>query len=48
MAGTPNTIGLLFLLFAVVFVVCLLWATHGHTADADPEEEDTQAPGQTS
>lgn len=47
MIHTPNTIGLL-LIFAVVFVVCLVWATHGHTADADPEEEDAQKPGQMS
>ena len=46
MVTTPNTIGLL-LLFLVVFLACILWATHGHTATADPEEEDSQIPGQT-
>jgi hypothetical protein len=47
MVHTPNTIGLLLLLVAV-FLACLLWATHGHTAHADPEEEDVQKPGQMS
>ncbi|MGC2639549.1 MAG: hypothetical protein WA294_20365 [Acidobacteriaceae bacterium] len=47
MVGTPNTIGVL-VLFIVVFLVCILWATRGHTATADPEEEDAQTPGQTS
>jgi hypothetical protein len=42
MSGTPNTIGVL-LLFFVVFLGCLLWA-HGHTATADPEEEDVGTP----
>ncbi|HEX4005179.1 MAG TPA: hypothetical protein VHX60_03290 [Acidobacteriaceae bacterium] len=32
-----STPGLL-LLFAIVFVVCLIWATHGHTSDADNED----------
>jgi len=44
MGATPNTVGVL-LLFAVVFLACILWATHGHTAHADPEEEDIQQPG---
>jgi hypothetical protein len=47
MAGTPNTVGLI-LLFAVVFLACILWATHGHTATTDPEEEDIGTPGKTS
>ncbi|HEY6445807.1 MAG TPA: hypothetical protein VIY53_05055 [Acidobacteriaceae bacterium] len=46
MVGTPNTIGLVLLLI-VVFLACILWATGGHTADADPEEEDVQTPGKT-
>ncbi|HEY1807945.1 MAG TPA: hypothetical protein VGG42_05240 [Acidobacteriaceae bacterium] len=41
---TPNTVGVL-LLFTVVFLASILWATHGHTADADPEEEDIEQPG---
>jgi hypothetical protein len=44
MAATPNTIGLI-LLFIVLFLACILWATHGHTAHADPEEEDVGTPG---
>ena len=47
MSGTPNTIGLI-LLLAVIFVTCLLWATRGHTADADTEEQDVGTPGKTS
>jgi hypothetical protein len=47
MTGTPNTIGV-FLLFAVIFLGCILWATRGHTATADPEEEDVGTPGKTS
>lgn len=47
MAGTPNTIGLI-LLLVVVFLACILWATHGHTATADSEEEDVGTPGKTS
>jgi len=47
MTGTPNTLGLI-LLFIAVFAGCILWATHGHTATADPEEEDAQTPGKTS
>ena len=47
MVGTPNTLGVL-LLFGVVFLASLLWASHGHTATTDPEEEDAQTPGKTS
>jgi hypothetical protein len=47
MTGTPNTIGVL-LLFAVVFLTCILWATRGRTATADPEEEDVGTPGKDS
>jgi len=44
--GTPNTIGLILLLCGI-FLVCLLWATGGDTATADPEEEDVGTPGKT-
>jgi hypothetical protein len=47
MTGTPNTIGLI-LLFAIVFLACILWATHGHTATADVEEQDVGKPGKAS
>jgi len=47
MPGTPNTVGVL-LLFVGVFLASLLWASHGHTATTDPEEEDVQTPGKTS
>ncbi len=47
MVGTPNTWGLL-LLFVAVFLVCILWATHGRTATADSEEEDVLKPGKDS
>lgn len=47
MVHTPNTLGVI-LLFVAVFLGAILWATHGHTAHADPEEEDVQEPGQTS
>jgi hypothetical protein len=26
------------LLFLAIFVVCIAWATHGHTSDADNED----------
>jgi hypothetical protein len=26
------------LLFLVIFAVCITWATHGHTSDADNED----------
>lgn len=44
MVATPSTLGVL-LLFVSVFLACILWATHGHTAHADPEEEDIEQPG---
>lgn len=47
MVADPNTLGLVFL-FAVIFLVCIFWATSGHTATADPEEEDVLEPGKTS
>jgi hypothetical protein len=47
MAGTPNTIGVI-LLLSVVFLVCILWATGGHTAEADSEEQDVGKPGKDS
>lgn len=47
MVADPNTIGLV-LLFVVIFLACILWATGGHTADPDPHEEDIQLPGKTS
>jgi len=28
----------LLLVFLAIFVVCLVWATHGHPADADNED----------
>lgn len=47
MVADPNTIGLL-LLFAVVFLACILWATGSHMADKGPEEEDFLEPGKSS
>lgn len=47
MIHTPSTIGLL-LLFALVFVVALLWATHGHADETGKEEEEIRKPGRTS
>lgn len=44
METTPSTLGIL-LLFLAVFLTCILWATRGHTAHADPEEEDIGQPG---
>ncbi len=46
MPDTPNTIGVI-LLFVVVFLTCILWATGGHTATADTEEQDVGKPGKT-
>jgi hypothetical protein len=44
MTGTPNTIGVI-VLFVVVFLSCILWATRGHTAEADTDEQDAGMPG---
>jgi hypothetical protein len=33
----PIAIGAI-LLFAIIFILCILWATHGHPADADNED----------
>lgn len=46
MVETPNSIGVV-LLFVVVFFSCILWATRGHTATADSEEQDVGKPGKT-
>jgi hypothetical protein len=46
MPDTPNTIGVI-LLFVVVFLTCILWATGGHTAKADTEQQDVGKPGKT-
>jgi hypothetical protein len=43
----PNTLGAL-LLFAVVFVGGILWATHGHCADTDGMGDVTGHPGKMS
>lgn len=37
MAQTPSTIFVV-LLFPVLFLICILWATHGHPSDADNED----------
>jgi hypothetical protein len=47
MSGTPNILGVM-LLFVVVFLVCILWATGDHTATADTEEQDVGTPGKDS
>jgi hypothetical protein len=47
MEDTPSTVGAI-LFLGVTFLVCLLWAKYGHTADSDPEKGDAPAPGQTS
>jgi hypothetical protein len=43
----PSTVGAI-LLFVVVFVGGLLWATHGHTADTDGMGDVTGHPGKMS
>ncbi|HYK35565.1 hypothetical protein [Alloacidobacterium sp.] len=43
----PSTVGAL-ILFAVVFVVAILWATRGHTSDADGNGDVTGHPGKMS
>ena len=37
MGDALSTIGVM-LLFLAIFVVCITWATHGHTSDADNED----------
>ncbi len=46
-ANMPNTLGVL-LLFAIVFVGAILWATHGHCADAEGMGDVTGHPGKMS
>lgn len=42
MIATPNTLGV-GLLFFLVFLGCILWATRGDTGRHDSQEEDLQA-----
>jgi hypothetical protein len=42
MVQTPSTIFVI-LMFPLIFLVCILWATHGHPSDAD--NEDLSVPG---
>jgi hypothetical protein len=44
---SPNTIGVL-LLFLVVFLACILWATRGDTPDTHRDEGDYGAVGKHS
>lgn len=37
MDSSSITLGVL-LLFAVIFLICISWATRGHPADADNED----------
>jgi hypothetical protein len=37
MSQTPATIFAV-LMFPLIFLVCILWATHGHTSNADNED----------
>jgi hypothetical protein len=37
MGPTPSTIFVV-LVLPVIFAICILWATHGHTSDADNED----------
>lgn len=43
----PNTVGVI-LLFVVVFVGGIVWATRGHCADADDMGDVTGHPGKMS
>lgn len=43
----PNTMGVL-VLFAIVFVGAILWATRGHCADAEGMGDVTGHPGKMS
>jgi hypothetical protein len=44
MTETPNTIGVI-LLFVVVFLGCILWATGVHADSHHAEEQDAGKPG---
>jgi hypothetical protein len=44
MTETPNTIGVI-LLFVVVFLSCILWATRVHADAHHAEEQDAGKPG---
>jgi hypothetical protein len=43
----PTTVGVI-LLFIVIFVVALLWATRGHTSSTDGQGDVSGHPGKTS
>ena len=47
MVATPNTLGV-GLLFFLVFLACILWATHAEPGRHDSQEEDLQAMGKPS
>jgi len=37
MGQTPSTFFVV-LMFPAIFLICILWATHGHASDADNED----------
>jgi len=37
MGQTPSTIFVV-LMFPLIFAICILWATHGHSSNADNED----------